>query len=200
MGFRKHHPTEQENVHASILSKFKFKYVNIDHIIAYLMEVKIKTASDTNSNDDIVDFNSWLHAGPLVGTMQALFRGTIDQKTLELSGVNFADGVFATVDFCYTVFRHVTISKLQKSRLVGCSFVECTATGDALSGSDLSCSRVDHCNFQGLCGVITLNYGVLSHSSFAKCSFTVTSFTGKNGCICVMFIVNIYQDVSRYLF
>ena len=24
--------------------------------------------------------------------------------------------------------------------------------------------------------------------------------TGKNGCVCVMFIVNIYQDVSRYLF
>jgi uncharacterized protein YjbI with pentapeptide repeats len=137
--------------------------------------------------DDRVDFNTWLtqgahakefHVKPGFG-IKALLRDAVDARLLVQHHVDFADGDFSGVDFSYSTFRNVTIANMQRARLIGCNFVGCTATGSAISGSDLSLSTIDHCKFEGLNGILTLNYGVLTASSFAGCTFTVSSFTGK---------------------
>jgi uncharacterized protein YjbI with pentapeptide repeats len=189
IGYRKHHPSGDEshgshnhshnhNHHVVTSTKFKYRYVSLDHIVHYLAAMKGVTAK--------VDFNTWLMQGRHAAefrmaagfSVQALYRGAIDLQQLICHNVNFADGVFTNVDFSYCVFRHIIIANLQQARLLGSTFIDCTATGSALSGANLSLSTIDGCKFEGLGGIITLNYGILQQTSFAGCTFAVSSFTG----------------------
>lgn len=181
-GFRKHHPTTTENVHVALSMRFRYRYVGPEHIVHYLAAMKAQAGKD-----DRVDFNTWLSQGQHArefhlhsGTkVKALLRDVIDFRLLEQNGVDFADGMFRDVDFSYCTFRSVTIANMQRARLIGCHFIGCTATGTAISGADLSLSTIDNCKFEGLSGILTLNYGSLSGSSFAGCTFTVSNFVGK---------------------
>lgn len=178
--YRKHHPTAAENVHVSVSMRFRYRYVINEHIVDYL------TAMKALAKESRLDFNTWLSRGSHAkefhireGLVKALFRGVIDFRLLNQAGVDFSDGIFSNVDFSYSTFRKVTLGNMQKARLLGCTFEGCQATGSAISGADLSLSTIDHCKFEGLSGMLTLNHGVLSHTSFAGCTFTVSSFAGE---------------------
>jgi hypothetical protein len=182
-GYRKHHPTPAENVHVAVAMKFRYRYVAPEHIVHYLAAMKAMFGKD-----DRVDFNTWLSQGSHAKEFQlapgykvkALLRDVIDARLLQQHNVDFADGTFPDVDFSYCTFRNVTLVNMQRARLIGCHFVGCTATGNAISGADLSLSTVDHCKFEGLSGVLTLNYGTLVATSFAGCTFTVSNFIGEH--------------------
>jgi hypothetical protein len=189
-GYRKHHPTASENVHVATSMKFRYRYVTTEHLLNYLAAMKTPVLNAVFGKDHRVDFNTWLsqgchakefHIAPGF-TVKALLRDVVDVRLLDQHHVNFADGDFSGVDFSYSTFRNVTIANMQRARLIGCNFVGCTATGSAISGSDLSLSTIDQCKFEGLNGALTLNFGVLSASSFAGCSFIVSSFSGSAFC------------------
>lgn len=172
LSYRKHHPTGEVNPHVALLAKFKYQYVGLQQILDYLKVVASAAGSTSRP-----DFHVWLmQAKPGVTKVQAMYRGCLDDRVLKQSGL---DGAFTGVDFSYTVFRNVTLGNLRQAKLIGCTFLQCKATGDALSGADLSLSKVDQCDFQGLRGVITLNYGLLARTTFGGCTFTVTSFNGN---------------------
>jgi hypothetical protein len=180
-GYRKHNPSATENVHVAVSMKFRYRYVTPEHIVHYLAAMMVML------KDDRVDFNTWLSQGSHAQefhitpgfTVKALLRDVVDGRLLDQHHVNFSDGTFCDVDFSYSSFRNVTIANMQRARLIGCTFVGCTATGSAISGSDLSLSTIDHCKFEGLNGILALNYGVLTASSLAGCTFTVFSFSGS---------------------
>ena len=178
--FRRHRPTAAENVHVSVAMKFRYRYVSNEHIVDYLTAMKAIANKAARP-----DFNSWLSTGAhskeftiAHGLVKALFRGIIDMRLLSQATVDFSDGNFSNVDFSYSTFRKLTLGNFQKARLLGCTFESCTATGAAISGADLSLSTIDRCTFEGLNGMITLNYGVLVNTSFAGSTFTVSSFEG----------------------
>jgi hypothetical protein len=180
-GYRKHVPSTSENIHVAASMRYRYRYVSPVHVVSYLAAMKAQAGKD-----DRLDFNTWLSRGLhakefhlLTGVkVRALLRDEIDSRLLQQHGVDFSDGSFPDVDFCYCKFRNVTLVNLQRARLIGCHFVGCTATGSALSGANLSLSTIDQCKFEGLNGVLTLNYGNLSASSFAGCTFTVSNFSG----------------------
>lgn len=180
--FRRHRPTAAENVHVSVSMKFRYRYVCNEHIVDYLTAMKAIANKAARP-----DFNTWLSTGPhnkeftiAHGMLKALFRGVIDLRLLSQANVDFSDGNFSNVDFSYSTFRKLTLGNLQKARLIGCTFESCSATGAAISGADLSLSIIDRCTFEGLNGMITLNYGVLMNTSFAGSTFTVSSFEGTH--------------------
>jgi hypothetical protein len=180
-GYRKHCPSPSENIHVAASTRYRYRYVTHVHIVSYLAAMKAQVCKD-----DRVDFNTWLSRGLhakefhlMSGVeVKALLRDVIDSRLLEQNGVDFSDGTFPDVDFSHCVFRNVTLVNLQSARLIGCDFVGCTATGSALSGANLSLSTIDQCKFEGLNGVLTLNYGSVTASSFAGCTFTVSNFAG----------------------
>ena len=182
---RKHYPSMESDAHARAIVQFKYRYVSIEHIVNYLKEMRNLTRADAR-----VDFNQWLSTGshakefalPSTGStgVKALFRGIVDNKFLTERGVKFTDGVFLNVDFSYSTFRNITFGRVQQTRLIGCTFMDCTATGRAFSGSDLSLSIFDRCDFKGLTGALTLNHSVLSQTSFAGCALLVFDFHGMH--------------------
>jgi hypothetical protein len=181
-GYRKHHPPIIDNQQVHICSRFKYRYVSLDHIVSYLIDMK-----PIAERPDRTSFNDWLTSGKFAMEFNvvaghkvvAMFRGLLDNKQLEDRGVNFTHGRFSGVDFSYCTFKNLTFGGMQKARLIGCTFLMCIATGSVISGSDLSLCNMDQCTFEGLNGILTLNFGQLNQSSFAGCTFTVSNFQGK---------------------
>ena len=173
LGFRKHNPHIEANAALNRSIGLEYRYVGLVHLVHYLTDVK-----GSIGRDGRLGFNRWLLTNPqhsreysvLPGhSICAVYRGDVNAEVLLRRGVNFGDGAFEQVDFSYCRFSNVNLNNMKDSKLVSCSFINCRATGSALTGANLSLSSFDSCKFEGLrSSFISLDYANLSNTSFAN--------------------------------
>jgi hypothetical protein len=129
-----------------------------------------KYLESANGKVHTKDFATWLKmAYPnLYGAevIYPIYRGTINEDNLRRAGLSFTHGLFRDCDFSFCTFRNVYFSQLSHCMLIGSEFNSCSASGNALSGSDFTLARMSNCNFQKLVGIIYANYSTISMTYF----------------------------------
>jgi hypothetical protein len=153
-----------------ILKNNYFQFISNDQLELYL-------ASSSNNKPCSVDFRKWLiHTYPELyhgrNGILPIYRGIINEDHLKRKGLSFTNGLFIGCDFSFCFFKNISFSLFSSCLCIKSKFENCFATKNVLNGSDFTLSTFYNCNFQGLTGMILMNYTTIDKTLFNNARIT----------------------------